>query len=163
MTDCDFLPDSILFSDFGGDWPSFIEEVYSEFKKNFIDSKPQYLGKNVDIIHQTIFDGKERSFWHIVSEGNCCDKDRTPDIRRCEKVTHVRPLIEHTDNSCQHYLVWQKFHDKTSKNRIYLWCVLDNLLVVLEDRKSHYKLITAFVVKEYNVAYYKKEYDKYHQ
>ncbi len=159
MTNCEKLPDIISLSDYGGNWENYKEAIYTIFKNDFINNRVMFNGKNVDIIHQAIFDGKERSFWHIISTGHN-DESRIPDLTRCARISWIKALIQ-DDKRCDSYKSWKKFHDQTNKERYYIWCSADNYLVILEDRISYYKLITAFDVKEYNVDRYEREYQAY--
>lgn len=146
---------------FRGDATLYKEVLYSVFQKDFLSGNLQFKGKNVDIIHEKFFEGKERSFWHIISEGDE-DINRSLNIERCASLPWARPLIE-DDNSCERYRTWVKFHDKSKKDRYYIWCTEVNYMVILEDRNTHYKLITAYNVLPYKVNSYKKDYLKYGQ
>lgn len=153
------IPAKIESSYFRGDLKAYIEALYKIFKRDFIDNDLIFEGKKVDIIHEKYYDGKERSFWHIISEGEQ-DSDRTPVSRRAETLPWTRALIEDKQECCD-YKKWIKFHDKTNKNRYYIWCSAINYMVILEDRGPIFKLITAFKVQEYNVKKYNREYEKY--
>lgn len=158
-TSCDQLPSPLPWEMFGGDWNRYKEALYSIFKRDFLDNPPSFLGKPVDIIHQQFFEDKERSFWHIITAGNY-DEQRTPDQERCAGISWVKPLIEET-NVCEHYSLWVKWHDQTKRDRYYIWCQLVDYLVILEDRATHFKLITAYPVHLYSRAKLQKEYTKY--
>ena len=79
---------------------------------------------------------------------------------RCASISWVKPLIE-DDGNCISYRLWVKYHDKTKRNRYYIWCAGVNYMVILEDRDSHYKLITAYNVLSYKIKGYEKEYNNY--
>ena len=133
-----WLPDLIRLSDYNGDWSQYIEAVYAIFRRDFIDSQPQLRGKRVGCRHHPIDDGKEFSFWHCVSEGNV-EEDRTPDLRRCERIPWMRPIIENeTDGTVASWQI-----NKRRDRRQYLW-FNEEYLIVLGVRRNHYILITAF-------------------
>lgn len=90
----DWLPDLMLFTDFGGDWQRYIEAVYACFKADFLDKTVQYRGIRLGIKRYPEFQGKSATFWHIVSEGKQED-ERLPDLRRCERIRWPCPVIEH--------------------------------------------------------------------
>lgn len=121
----------------------------------------RFRGKNVDIIHEKFFEGKERSFWHIISEGDA-DADRELNTERCASIPWAKPLIE-DDGNCEKYRIWAKWHDKSKRDRYYICCTEVNYMVILEDRGTHYKLITAYNVLDYKVKSYEKDYNKYAQ
>lgn len=155
----DYIPSKIELSLFHGDVNAYTEALYKIFKRDFIENELYYQGKKVEIIHEQYYNGKERSFWHIISEGGK-DEERTPISRRAETITWAKALIvEETD--CEEYKSWIKFHDKTNKFRHYIWCSAVNYLVILEDRGTYYKLITAYQVHEKNIVRYNGEYLRY--
>lgn len=159
--DCirEIMPSKLPVSLFNGDMALYKEALYKIFKRDFIDNELFFNGKKVDIIHEKLFENKERSFWHIISEGEE-DINRTPISWRSEALPWVKPLIVE-GGACSEYKVWTKYHDKTKKDRYYIWCTAINYLVILEDRDTHYKLISGYPVLEYKVKYYSNEYQKY--
>jgi hypothetical protein len=77
-------------------------------------------------------------FWHCISEGPDEDQ-RTPDLRRCERIAWVREIIENFQD--QRVMVWAR--RKGREQRHYLW-LEESYLVVLGERGHRYQLITAF-------------------
>lgn len=159
MSDCNKLPTRLEWSLFRGDWNAYKEGLYKVFKKDFIEGQVYFHRKPVDIIHESFFEGKERSFWHIISAGNE-DVNRNPDPNRCASIRWVKPLIE-DNGDCENYRYWIKYHDQTKKDRHYIWCVSRKYMVILEDRGEYYKLITAYNVEIYNEKRYKKDFERY--
>lgn len=153
---CRNLPMRLTYDMFNENLAQYIKALYNIFKKDFIDNKPSFQGKPVDIIHEQFFQGKERSFWHIISSGQE-DVTRELDSDRCSRLPWVRPFIDE-NGSCDNYRFWIKWFDKTKKDRYYIWCTAVNYMVILEDRNTHFKLITAYKVMNYNVNRYMKEY-----
>lgn len=156
---CERLPARLEWELFDGDWDMYKSALYKIFKRDLIENDLFFHGKSVDIIHEHYYEGKERSFWHIISSGDD-DANRAPDGERCASLSWVRPLILE-DDSCDKYRLWVKWCDKAKKDRYYIWCTAVNYIVILEDRGSHFKLITAFNVKSYNVKRYEKEFNSY--
>ena len=156
---CEKLPTRLEYSLFRYDWTTYKEGLYRIFQRDFLNNEIEFNGKRVDIIHEKFFEGKERSFWHIISEG-MEDVNRSPNADRCASISWVKPLIE-DDGSCISYRLWVKYHDKTKRDRYYIWCTAANYMVILEDRDSHYKLITAYNVLSYKIKGYEKEYNNY--
>ena len=155
----EIVPSKLEAKLFHGDVKSYKEALYTIFKRDFIDNEIYYCGRRVDIIHEKFFENKERSFWHIISEGEE-DVSRTPISWRAEKLPWVRALIS-DEGDCQEYKKWIKFHDKTKRNRHYIWCTAINYMVILEDRDTYFKLITAYPVIDCKIKKYNKEYLKY--
>ena len=90
----EWLPMLIKLEDHGGDWNRYIDEVFSIFYKDFIESQPKFQGKWVRC-RRDLIDGKEAAFWHCISEG-AEENKRNPDIRRCERIGWIRTIIEHS-------------------------------------------------------------------
>lgn len=137
MTPPAWLPDLITLSAFDGKWNPYVEAVYDVFRRDFVASQPLLNGVNVGVRRQPSYDQKEFTFWHCVSEGRV-EADRIPDIRRCERIPWMRPIIEH-DTEVD---VWEG--RKNGDDRLYLW-FNEQYLVVLGVRTGHYMLITAFL------------------
>lgn len=88
------------------------EMLYEIFCRDIRDYDLRYIGNNVWIF-QDIEDGKEKVFWHLTTRGGERKKiprrkrkfypegqtdtetERLPDLRRCERLPWVKPLIEH--------------------------------------------------------------------
>lgn len=161
------LPGLIYFEDFAGDWDSFINFIYEIFKNDLIDNPPQ-IEKPFRLKKYPIFDGKESAFWHLVSEGQVED-NRTPNIRRCERISWIKPLIEKKES--KYLRVWrnQRKTKKGIEKRIVISKADFDYVVILTKRKNYYMLCTAYPVershqrrklaKEYNA--YKKTGDTF--
>lgn len=156
---CDKLPSRLEWNMFHGDFDQYENALYAIFKRDFLNCRPSYLGKPVDVIHERYYKDKERSFWHIVTSGEE-DFSRSFDSDRCGSIPWVKALIEEAD-SCNEYKTWIKWHDKTKKDRYYIWCSKVNYIVILEERNEYFKLITAYNVLPYKIERYQKDYDTY--
>lgn len=159
MTNPSWLPALVLLEQYGGEWDKYIEAVYQYFKADFIDSSPQFENRNVKLKRYPLFQNKEYTFWHVTSEGEK-EEERTPDIRRCERIRWPRPIIEH----CTHTSVrcWQ--NKRGQDKRLILWFHESDYVVVLADRKKYVLLWTAYLVT-YNHTREKlqKEYEEFHK
>jgi hypothetical protein len=163
MTDnCQYLPERKEISQYNGSWPDYVNALYAIFKHDLINNDVIFDGKRVDIIHQEIFDGKEKSFWHIVSEAvskGDTDNDRIPNLERASRVPWIRPMIQGGD--CEHYFKYDLWHDKTNKIRTHIFCEETGFIVIIEDRGKYYKLITAFLLDEKMLQKELKRYKRY--
>lgn len=138
MTTPAWLPDIITLNDHGGDWQAFVDAVYGVFERDFVATTCLLRGDNVGVRRQPAHNGKWFTFWHCVSEGKV-EEDRLPDLRRCERIPWIRPIIEQeTDQSVD---VWTM--KKNREERLYLW-YNEEYVVVLGVRKGYNLLITAF-------------------
>ena len=88
-----WLPALITLEQHCGDWPTFLNAIYTAFRRDFITSKPTFPGKRVALKRHPVREGKEATFWHMISEGKAED-ERTPDFRRCERIAWPRAMID---------------------------------------------------------------------
>jgi hypothetical protein len=145
---CDWLPALVRLEDHGGDWEKYINAVFAEFYRDFIESQPKFRGRWVRCRRDPMFDGKEAGFWHCVSEGES-EARRVPDLRRCERIRWIRAVIEHaTDPSVDHWT-----NKRGPETRHLIWWD-EAFLVVLAERTrqrdgfQYFQLITAYCTPE---------------
>ena len=83
--------------------------------------------------------GRWALFWHLVQEGRVED-DRTPDLRRCERLRWVRWEIE---NAPTHPEIddWQ--NNRGNETSTLLW-YREEYVVVLAQRRNYWLLKTAY-------------------
>ena len=149
-----WLPALILLNDYGGDWDAYLEAIYGIFKKDFIDSRPNYDGMRVGIKRHPMDGGKEATFWHLISEGRV-ELDRIPDLRRCERISWPRPMIEVKNPEA--IKIWKN----TSRGETRVVIALEDFsyIVVLAERNDYALLWTAYYVeKEHRRRKLEKEY-----
>lgn len=137
----DWLPPLVLFEDYGGNWNRYVEALYKYYKQDFVDSSPSFKGIRVARKRKPIEQGKEVTFWHLISEGKT-EEDRLPDLRRCERIRWPRPIIEHADEPV--IKVWE--NKRKRETRICIWFEDVEYLVVLAARKGYVLLWTAYLV-----------------
>lgn len=148
----DWLPSLVLFD---GDWDKYVRVLYGHFRQDFVDTSPSFRGARVGIKRGPMDQGKEATFWHIISEGSR-EEERLPDMRRCERIRWPRPIIEHADDSP--ILVWESV--RGGDKRIAIWFAEAEYLVILARRKGYVLLWTAFpVTMKHRKEKLQKEYE----
>lgn len=153
----EWLPDLVRLEEYGGDWGQYVEAVYQFFKADFIDSKPLFKNRTVGLRRNPVFQGKESGFWHCTSGGEE-EEERTPDLRRCERIRWPRPVIEHSTDD----LVRCWPNRRGSDKRILLWFYDVDYLVVLADRGKYVLLWTAYpVTYKHTREKLAREYEEY--
>ncbi|GAK33174.1 hypothetical protein JCM17846_19610 [Iodidimonas nitroreducens] len=129
-------PDLIMF---GGEWAVYEAELYRIFKEEIAGGSLMFCHSPVKCRRLPEAAGRWASFWHLVQEGRVED-DRTPDLRRCERIRWVRWVIE---NAADHSEIdiWQN----TRNGRVsrLLW-FREEYLVVLAERTGYWLLLTAY-------------------
>ncbi len=155
-----WLPELLTLPDFNGDSKLFIEAAYGKFHKDFIASRPKYLGLDVACRRDPIYDGKEAGFWHCTSEGRA-ESQRTPDLRRLERICWVRAIIENSNDELVD--VW--LNKRRGDQRRIFWYE-EEFCVIIASRPfgatlpGYWQLITAYcTMEEHRKLKFRKERD----
>jgi hypothetical protein len=153
----DWLPPLVLFETYSGNWDHYLATLYDFFKKDFLDYKPIFRGARLALKRHPVIQGKEATFWHLISEGKG-EEERLPDLRRCERIRWPKPIIEHSDEAT--IKVWE--NERKGEKRICLWLEQEEYLVVLAKRSGYTLLWTAYLVREaHRKGKLQKEYETY--
>lgn len=152
-----WLPPLVLLSDYAGDWESYLDAVYGYFRRDFVDSKPVFRGQRLGLKRHPLTKGKEATFWHMIQKG-VVEDERTPDLRRCERIRWPKPIIEHEADSL--IKVWS--NSRKGEKRVCLWFEQECYLVVLACRRGYVLPWTAYPVKQpHRQRKLRKEYEGY--
>ncbi|MFV0298845.1 MAG: hypothetical protein ACK5JT_22310 [Hyphomicrobiaceae bacterium] len=151
------LPNLMPFNDYGGDWGAYELALYQVFERDIIHHDLQFQGLRVNARRLPEHARKWACFWHLISEGRLED-ERTPDLRRCERLPLVRWIVEnaasHTDID-----MWEQVR---GHQRNWLLWHEEYQLVVLEQRNDYYLLKTAFCTEQnHRVRKFRRERDAY--
>jgi len=158
-TICTNIPSLILFTDYNGEYFEYENAVYELFIKDYINAKPVFKGQTLALKRHPLFRNRESTFWHIVSEGPI-EAERTPDIRRYERISWPKSIIEYCNTFCAKIKVWE--NNRNGEKRILLWCEDIEYLVVLADRNDYILFWTAYPVTEgHRKRKLQKEYEEY--
>lgn len=88
-----------------------------------------------------LLNGKEATFWHLISEG-CAEKEKLPEMRRCERIGWPRPIIEYSND--ESIKIWE--NTRRNETRVCL-CYGDwEYLVVLAKRNNYILPWTAYPI-----------------
>lgn len=137
----DWLPSLVLLEDSKGDWNEYLNILYEIFKSDFVNSQCKYRGIKIALKKHPQINDKEATFWHLISEGEKED-DRTPDLRRCERIRWPKPIIEKVPD--EEIKVWQ--NKRGSETRLCIWLENAEYIVILAERKNYLLLWTAYTV-----------------
>jgi hypothetical protein len=152
-----WLPGLIFLADYDGDWERFLDALYEVFRADFVENMPAYRGRRLALKRHPMTNGKEATFWHMVSEGDR-EEDREIDLRRCERIRWPRPIIEHADEPT--IKVWA--NRRKGENRICLWLEEQEYLVILADRRGYLLPWTAYpVTQPHRKRKLQKEYEEF--
>ena len=123
------------------------DKLYQLFEQDFKVSQPVYDGRTVWFFPE-MEDGKEKIFWHLTSRDDKEAGERLPDLRRCERLPWVRPML---DYHCKpEILAWDHLEgDGTIKT--YVWLENYDFIVILKKYEDGgRRLITSFWVEYEN-------------
>lgn len=132
-------PDLVSFSDFEGDWSAYEIELHRLFISEIARGQLQFRGCPVNCRRQPETGGRWASFWHLVQEGRVED-DRTPDLRRCERIRWVRWVIE---KALVHAEIDEWQNTRGTEINTLLW-YREEYLIVLAKRREFWLLKTAY-------------------
>lgn len=134
-----------------------LETVYQRFCRDFLRSRCVFCDKPVLIASSHIVRMKEQTFWHIVSEGGTED-DRLVSLERCRRINWIRPILE----NCQDDNIWRWVDIKNRSTRVKLWLRDPSFLVILDEGKTQYRLVTAYpVTREHTRTKLQREYEAF--
>ncbi len=140
----DWFPELIILSDYAN-WKEYLDAIYKVFCDDFVSSKPRYPGKRFALKRFPITFEKEATFWHLIQEGKV-EEDRTPDLRRCERIRWPRPIIEAMPS--HQVRVWRNVRGKNE--RIVIAIQDFSYVVILDDREDYVMLWTAYCVEHHH-------------
>jgi len=136
-----WLPDLMEIDNYQNDWNIYIDAVYKAFVNDFITNKTFYKKERISLKKYPIIDGKEATFWHLISEGKK-ESERIPDLRRCERIKWPSSIIKNHKNL--EVKIWE--NERKGGKRLLLFIEEEDYLVVLTKRKSYFILWTAYLV-----------------
>lgn len=138
-----WLPELVPFFN---PWSDYCDAVHGYFHADFVDTKPAFRGQPVQILVEPRLQGKEYTFWHLISERPLGASERVPDFRRCERIRWPKALLEVAEGERR---VWQE----PQRGRLpSLGVALPDFSYVLFLRQwpANYELATAYVVTSAN-------------
>jgi len=153
------LPALLPFSGNWSEWAAFIDTCYQVFRDTLMTPpRPRFRDRMVhvdDFVGQQD-EGRERIFWHLTTKDHP-GGGRDPDPNRAVRVNWIRVLIE---NHSQ-FKTWRYLEVKEKAvYRWYIWAEQHDFLVILEEKKNRYQLITSFWVEEWNREKLNKKHEK---
>ena len=152
----DWLPPLLQFDGF---WSAYVERVFEIFERDFIKTSAKFRGLPIRLRFMPLHEGKPSAFWHLIQEGQI-EEERTPDIRRCERIGWLRAIIDKADDPC--LKIWE--NERTGirgvERSVLLWLEDERFLVILAKRNGYYLLLTAYPTnREHTCRKLRREYD----
>lgn len=142
-----WMPPLILLADHNGDATAWLDAAYAKFSSDFCGERPAYDGRRMGLKRHPVVDGREATFWHLISSGDV-EAERLPDPRRLERIGWPKAVIDHRNDPA----VKQWTEDRRGAQRIHLWCEDAMYLVILESRPEFVLPWTAYPIEYANQA-----------
>ncbi len=153
----DWLPSLIEPDAYGEGTKSYMDALYERFAEDFVRSKPCFRGQRLALKRHPLSEGREATFWHMISEGND-ESGRIVDADRCKRIAWARAVIENADDP--RVLVWENM--RGSERRICLWLEEHEYAVILADRRGYLLPWTAYTVtRPHRKRKFRKEYEEW--
>ena len=144
-----------------------LDELHAIFQEHFMD-KPLYLDGKLVSVKRHVYNPKKdglpdyfahyfEKFVHIVSrtiDTKKSDKQREFRSERANRIHWIRPILEnYHDPRISNF----RFLESDGSIRDYFWFKAKDFMVVMEEVKPDYYLITGFCVDHQNKRYYAKK------
>lgn len=153
-----WLPELVELHTYDGDWRTYIEVVYQFFVEQFIDTQPLFEGNKVAFKRHPEEDNKVYTFGHCTSSDEKIVDDRVPDLRRCERIRWIRPIIENFNDPA--IKIWK--NKRNRETRVLLWLEEMDYVVILSERKGYYILWTTYMTdRRHTREKFEREYENY--
>lgn len=124
------------------------ESLYGIFHNDFIANKTHHDKTYVNF-SRTKEDGKEKIFWHVTTRDDKQNGERLPDLRRCERLPWLKPILESPVRA--EILVWE-YTEGDGAIKTYVWVKdHDYVAIMKKTNKGGLILLTAYWL-EYNNA-----------
>ena len=168
-----WLPTKIQVDPWQGGAGGTYDALYAIFQRDFVASRPWYDGREVWHFPD-MEDGREQVFWHLTSREekprpvprrmrhvvslSSAQVQRYPDLRRSERLSWVRPIIEHATED--EIWAWD-YLEGNGNTHSYVWLRAWDFVVIMKkypDRRR--RLITSFYVdNDYKRQDLKRKYE----
>lgn len=151
----EWLPELV---DCSGNWVQLVERIYPLFKRDFVDSRPVIAGWDLRLREAPFIAGKERDFWHLVTQAGKLETERIPDLDRCARIGWVRAVLDHAcDKGMKR---WEQ--TRNGDTNVVVAIPDFSYLVFMGKRNGYLLLLTAyFVASERRRKKYEREYDDF--
>lgn len=142
---------------FAGEWEVYEEALYKIFQETLLGEVMHFQGVRVGVRRLPEYKGKHFAFWHLISEGEK-EEERTPDLRRCERLAWVRWVIQNCDASPD--ISWWE-NERWGQKHIVIWHEKENYAVILARRNGYHMLKSAYLAAPHRTEAFRQERDNF--
>lgn len=143
-----WLPPLLDFASCNGEAGRIVDATYVVFREEFVPVIPPFQGQSVTIAPNPRRDGKERTFWHLITKGDVEDL-RHLDVERCSRMRWPRALMTRcpaSKPSTNDEVIWWK-NRRDHEERILIALNDFSYVVVLANRTRYLLIWTAYPVE----------------
>ncbi|MBU0537573.1 MAG: hypothetical protein KKG00_05325 [Bacteroidetes bacterium] len=153
----EWLPDIICLEDHDNDPEKYLGHLFSIYEKDFVNGTSLTFGGNRVLTATNIIDGKPSTFIHVTTEEQGA-ATRTVDLRRCERMCWIRPIIENSD--LDDILIWENTRGsgKKLKKNVILFFEKGDFVIILLELKNVYYIVSAYHVRPHTKEKLLREY-----
>jgi hypothetical protein len=149
-----WLPDIHEIAQYGGDWEAYEEAVYRIYCGDWVyGQSARFRGAEIRCRQHPSEGGREYSFLKLTSGEDEREGERLPDLRRCERIGWIRPVVERGDTADTR--TWA--NTRGTERNVLIALPDFSYVVVLSHRTGYFLLKTAYY------AEYQRRRDTFHR
>ena len=135
-----WLPKLIEFDSSKEDLNEYIEKVYKIFVEDYINQGVFFKNEKLGLKRIPLRNGKEATFYHIVSEGED-EENRAVNLDRCARIRWAKAILESNYVGLK---IWE--NKRRRKKNILVWFTEKDYLVVIRKNPNQKLFWTAYPV-----------------
>jgi len=138
-----WLPEMVSVSPWTNDTYDLLYEI---FRRDILLSRLTYRRNRVWFYPQSSANDKEDIFWHLTTreDQSVNPPERYPDLRRCERLSWIKPMILGSPDEGDDLLDWDH-EEGDGAIKTYVWLHrLDFVVIMKKLRDGQRRLITSF-------------------
>ena len=152
---CEKLPEMYPLTDISNNYNKYINSAKQFFNKDL---------KNILVNNRRLII-RDDDFEHVITRKtkNLYGKqERLTTYNRVQRISWIKYLLTicYTEQ-CDNIKEWVKLEPKRKRNRLHIMCDKVGYLIILEEYKNIYFIVTAFCIDNNYHDYYLEEYNKY--
>jgi hypothetical protein len=120
-----------------------VDDLYVHFHRDFVAAPPLLLGMPFRMKRHPMRDGREATFWHLISTGDD-EATRQLDHQRCRRICWPRALVDAVGTT---RVLWWRTSRGTDQ-RIVIALPDFSYVVIISERQGYVLLWTAYYVHQ---------------
>lgn len=156
---CDKMPELVVMGNYNNDWNKYLDALYIIYLEDFCNSPFLHKGLPLKTFTQLEYNMKQESFNHVTTKG---DNNRLYNEERCKKLRWIKPILAGDCAECPTFRCFPDLDWNKKWKRFIVWCVGFDFIVIVEQRKDCFFLITAYcLIYKDKKEQLEKKYQKY--